>query len=140
MAKIVNSEVTGDETYRFLSLLYRYAGKVEDANSPIDIIRMLGGNDLALIGSYINDKPVGYILVEPQGEEAVMLQAYSQDSKCSKPMFRYLCKWALKQGFERVAGYTKRSPKAWKRKYDLDIIEYKIGKELIDYGIEASKK
>lgn len=74
---------------------------------------------------------MAFMVMEPHYDQVCILQAYSEDAKVSTSLFKYACKWSKRKGFEKIYGYVSRHPRAWKRKYDMDIIGYKIGKELI---------
>ena len=138
--RVVNREVPVEIAHRLLNLLYKYTKKVPDSISPLETLRAIRNNEAALMATFIDNKPVAYILVEPRKEECFILQAYSEDSSVSSGLFKYTCKWARKHEFDRITGYVTRHPRAWKRKFDMDVIGYKIGKELMYDGKQASEK
>lgn len=129
---MLNSRVTLSDAHKLLHLMYQYTGKVSECSSPLQTLSSIKQETAIAFASFVEGTPRAYMIVEPHKEEALILQTYSIDRKCTKPLFSYTCNWLKEQGFHKVVLFTHRSPRAVERATGLKLTQYKLEKELID--------
>lgn len=127
---IHNRVINLNEAKALLHLMYEYARVTKGEQvRPLSILKRIQTHEAIVIASYVDGIPLAYIMIEPDKEAAFIQQVYSKDRKCTDSIWNYACKWAEKEGFERVKAVTYRRPKGFE-KWGLKVEGYLIGKEL----------
>jgi len=132
--KLENNQVKLSDTHKLLDLMYRFTKKTNAVVSPLEVLRLVRNDRLAMLASFLGGVPMAYIVLEPHKQEVCILQAYSISTVCTKSLWKYTSKWAKREGFDSIYAYVNRHPKAWERLFGLKVIGYKVGKELMSNG------
>jgi len=130
MAKIVNNQVESGRAINYLPLISQFYKEVPKQMTPSQTLRYILRGEVFLLGSEVDTVPKAYTVVQADDADLVLLQAYSTAPMYGMSLFKYVCKWATRNQFERLTAYVTRDPSLFDRRFGMSVIGYKIGRDL----------
>ena len=118
------------EDYSIDSFLKWYRIAIQQSPLVLTWVAIKKGNRLIKSDTRLMGYAIGTISSNLEKEYFNITHLYSDDKKLTNDLLETIETWAKKNGIHTIGGVTKRSPKAWQKKYGYKVISYNMVKEI----------